>query len=306
VVIITDAPPHGLGERGDNIPQGIASDKYDPVEIGYQFSERSIAVHCVCCFPTMHNYQRAASYYEALSTRTNGRCIALSEVSGMAAVLLGTIAEEAYADSMVDRMTKMAAELGKQGLSAEEAVVQAFDHVSSSKEFANHTPTPHFQEVKGKFTSEETYETRSLAAFRSVCDKQVAANPAMAAMREKSVWSHKPDEAPMDIGTAASYEPTYSPCDAEDGEVTFTSASAEDDEKEKPVTRGLGSADPDDGTASPVYRSGASFVSCGASAPRTEATPVRRRREEVTYGAVSEAMKKKAMRCASRRVASAE
>ncbi|TFK19603.1 hypothetical protein FA15DRAFT_167582 [Coprinopsis marcescibilis] len=70
VVLITDAPPHGLGESGDGFPNG-SPDQNDPLEIARQMAEHGISLYVIACEPTLSSaYKHAVDFYRALTQIT--------------------------------------------------------------------------------------------------------------------------------------------------------------------------------------------------------------------------------------------
>lgn len=56
VVLIADAPPHGLCEVGDGFPNGCP-DGRDPLAIARQMGENGICVYTVGCEPAFSLYR---------------------------------------------------------------------------------------------------------------------------------------------------------------------------------------------------------------------------------------------------------
>jgi len=93
IVVITDAPPHGLpGMAGDGIKDGDPHPKFDgkltPFKIRDYFTKgdgKGIHILVVQCEPTLTNsYPLGLSYYKGLSKVTNGRAIPLGTAEALA------------------------------------------------------------------------------------------------------------------------------------------------------------------------------------------------------------------------------
>ena len=93
VVLIADAPPHGLGERGDGFPEGDP-DGLDPLVIAREMSNLGIAIYAVGCEPSLSSYSFAKPFLISLSELTGGKAVCLSSASLLADVILGGAVEE--------------------------------------------------------------------------------------------------------------------------------------------------------------------------------------------------------------------
>jgi len=93
VVLIADAPPHGLGESGDGFPEG-APTGVDPLEVLDAMSSRGICVYAVGCQPALSRYNFATDFMIAAAERTNGQAIALGSAAALADVIMGASVEE--------------------------------------------------------------------------------------------------------------------------------------------------------------------------------------------------------------------
>lgn len=54
VILIADAPPHGLGEQIDGFPDGCP-DGRDPLAIAREMASRGISIYTVGCEPALSN-----------------------------------------------------------------------------------------------------------------------------------------------------------------------------------------------------------------------------------------------------------
>ncbi|KAF8192926.1 hypothetical protein BJ912DRAFT_961402 [Pholiota molesta] len=68
VVLITDAPPHGLGEHDDGFDR--SPDQQDPLHIARQMAEQGITLFVVACEPDLSCYMHAVDFYTALTEIT--------------------------------------------------------------------------------------------------------------------------------------------------------------------------------------------------------------------------------------------
>ncbi|KAK7681872.1 hypothetical protein QCA50_015221 [Cerrena zonata] len=93
VVLITDAPPHAIGESGDGFPQGTP-DKQDPIKHTKDMAQKGIVLHVITCEPTLtKEYKYASSFYRARAQVTGGRVLPLSDASKLPDYILGSALE---------------------------------------------------------------------------------------------------------------------------------------------------------------------------------------------------------------------
>jgi len=93
VVLIADAPPHGLGENGDGFPDG-APTGVDPLQVLDAMSAKGICVYAIGCQPALSRYRFATDFFIACAERTNGQAIALDSAQALADVIMGASMEE--------------------------------------------------------------------------------------------------------------------------------------------------------------------------------------------------------------------
>ncbi len=98
-ILIADAPPHGLGERGDGFPNG-APDGVDPLVVLDGMSAKGITIYAVGCMPALSNYQYAIEFFIAAAQRTNGQAVALGSAAALAEVITGGAIEEMDLESL--------------------------------------------------------------------------------------------------------------------------------------------------------------------------------------------------------------
>ncbi|CAE6488568.1 unnamed protein product [Rhizoctonia solani] len=100
VVLITDSPPHGLGELSDGFPGGCPCG-YDPLQVAEDMLRTGITLYVVACEPTLSRYQRARHFYEGLARKTGGYIYNLGDPSGLTTVIVGCLLQEADSDTLV-------------------------------------------------------------------------------------------------------------------------------------------------------------------------------------------------------------
>ncbi|CAE6474581.1 unnamed protein product [Rhizoctonia solani] len=121
-VLITDAPPHGLGESGDGFPNGCPCG-YDPLQIAGEMLGCGITLvrlllpkfldmdlmtkkrqYVIACEPELStSYKNARHFYEGLSRKTRGQVYNLGNPGGLTDVIVGCLMQEADSDTLVRR-----------------------------------------------------------------------------------------------------------------------------------------------------------------------------------------------------------
>ncbi|KAH6874241.1 hypothetical protein BKA70DRAFT_1208916 [Coprinopsis sp. MPI-PUGE-AT-0042] len=118
VVLVTDAPPHGLGERGDGFPN-----ENDPLDIARQMAEHGISLHVIACEPTLSRYQHAVDFYRALTQITSGRMVPLLNASQLGDYIIGSALETLETEELLAQFQDTILEdVYGQGKSIEEVV----------------------------------------------------------------------------------------------------------------------------------------------------------------------------------------
>lgn len=110
VVLIADAPPHGLGERGDGFPNG-GPDGVDPLVVLDDMSAKGITIYSVGCQPALSQYRYATEFFIACAERTNGQAVALSSAASLADVILGASIEEMDLEALTHEVQSMTEQL---------------------------------------------------------------------------------------------------------------------------------------------------------------------------------------------------
>ena len=92
-VLIGDAPPHGLGEAGDTLPNG-APTGVDPFKVLNQMSQKGITIYAVGCEPALSAYVSATNFWISAAQKTNGRAVALESAASLGDIIVGGAVEE--------------------------------------------------------------------------------------------------------------------------------------------------------------------------------------------------------------------
>lgn len=91
-VLITDAPPHGIGEIGDGFPRG-SPDGNDPLVLARTMAAMGISLLMVACEPALSGYQHAVDFFRGLVQITGGTCVPLTTASLLSHVIVAAAGE---------------------------------------------------------------------------------------------------------------------------------------------------------------------------------------------------------------------
>jgi hypothetical protein len=92
VVIIADAPPHGLEPTGDGFPNG-SPNGHDPILVAKAMSEKDIAVYSVLCEPAINQFAYARDFFIAVARITGGEYLPLTNAHLLPKVVIGGAVE---------------------------------------------------------------------------------------------------------------------------------------------------------------------------------------------------------------------
>jgi hypothetical protein len=109
VVIIADAPPHGLEPTGDGFPNG-SPNGHDPILIAKAMSEKDIAVYSVLCEPAINQYTYARDFFIAVARITGGEYLPLTNAHLLPKVVIGGAAELISLQKLQSEVLKSAEE----------------------------------------------------------------------------------------------------------------------------------------------------------------------------------------------------
>ncbi|KAH6909938.1 hypothetical protein BKA70DRAFT_180435 [Coprinopsis sp. MPI-PUGE-AT-0042] len=133
VVLVTDAPPHGLGESGDGFPKG-SPDQNDPLEIARQMAEHGISLYVIACEPTLSHYKHAVDFYRALTEITSGRMVPLLNASQLGDYIIGSALETLATEELIAQFQDTILEdVYGQGKSVEEVIERVQQQLAQQK-----------------------------------------------------------------------------------------------------------------------------------------------------------------------------
>jgi len=100
VVLIADAPPHGIGECGDGFEEG-SPDGHDPLVIARQMASKGITLFFVACEPALSGYSFATDFFKAITTITSGLMLPLTTADLLTHAIVGSVLENLDMERLV-------------------------------------------------------------------------------------------------------------------------------------------------------------------------------------------------------------
>lgn len=109
VVLIADAPPHGIGEYGDGFDEG-SPDGHDPLVIARQMAARGITLFFVACEPALSGYSYATDFFQALTSITSGLMLPLTTANLLSHAIIGSVLENLDMERLIREVGQAVAE----------------------------------------------------------------------------------------------------------------------------------------------------------------------------------------------------
>ncbi|EUC67336.1 elongation factor-2 kinase [Rhizoctonia solani AG-3 Rhs1AP] len=109
IVLIADAPPHGIGEYGDGFDAG-SPDGHDPLVIARELAQRGIVLFFVACEPALSGYAHANDFYTALTAITSGLMVPLTTASLLSRAIIGSVLENLDMERLIREVGAAVAE----------------------------------------------------------------------------------------------------------------------------------------------------------------------------------------------------
>ncbi|KAH7911739.1 hypothetical protein BJ138DRAFT_1005998 [Hygrophoropsis aurantiaca] len=100
VVLIADAPPHGIGEYGDGFDEG-SPDGNDPLQLARLMASRGITLFFVACEPALSGYSYATDFYQAITSITSGLMLPLTTADLLSHAIVGSVLENLDMERLV-------------------------------------------------------------------------------------------------------------------------------------------------------------------------------------------------------------
>jgi len=100
-VLITDSPPHGIGEYGDGFPDGCPL-QIEPLRIANRMAKVGITLYVIACEPTLSQYYKnARDFYEGLVQKTGGKVYNLGDPAALTNLIIGSALEAVDSEALV-------------------------------------------------------------------------------------------------------------------------------------------------------------------------------------------------------------
>lgn len=122
VVLVGDAPPHGVEPSSDSFPKGCPAGLSWKTESENAFN-KGIVIHTVGCFPEIAGYQNAVKTYEEIAKKTEGKFFPLEKAELLVKIITGIAVEEidkiAIQQSILETLGVKMEDIGDEELTAE-------------------------------------------------------------------------------------------------------------------------------------------------------------------------------------------
>ncbi|CAE6494830.1 unnamed protein product, partial [Rhizoctonia solani] len=100
-ILVTDSPPHGIGEDGDKFPDGCPLQN-DPLRLSKRMAKLGIILHVLACEPTLSlDFSTPLDFYKAITTITGGRLFPLADSKDLLPIILGGVLESHAVEGLV-------------------------------------------------------------------------------------------------------------------------------------------------------------------------------------------------------------
>ncbi|KAH7908198.1 hypothetical protein BJ138DRAFT_390834 [Hygrophoropsis aurantiaca] len=101
VVLITDSPPHGIGEDQDKLPDGCP-EQNDPLRIANRMAKLGITLYVVACEPSLSTtFAMAHDFYAGITQKTGGKLLGLTDVTALGQFIVGLASESLETNALV-------------------------------------------------------------------------------------------------------------------------------------------------------------------------------------------------------------
>lgn len=168
VVLIADAPPHGLGERGDGFPNGCPLG-HDPLAIAREMVQCGITVYAVGCEPALGYYSFARDFFLSIADITQGQAVTLGSARLLADVILGGAAEEMGMEKLMRNLEqRVEQEMAAGGDCDEEAMIARVAEAMQQEGVR-------CQQMRHDGSCRPTVRSKQISAMPSLCEWRAAA-----------------------------------------------------------------------------------------------------------------------------------
>ena len=99
-VFISDAPPHGLSDCGDQFPKGCPAG-IDPMTVTHKLAEKGVTIYMVGCEPSICPYKQ---FFMAVAHITGGQYVPLTKAQLLSKVIIGGAQEEMSLEQLMSEV----------------------------------------------------------------------------------------------------------------------------------------------------------------------------------------------------------
>ncbi|KAG1747729.1 uncharacterized protein EDB91DRAFT_42541 [Suillus paluster] len=131
-VLVSDAPPHGIGSQGDYWPYGVPGGKIslpsvvvdsgvlnfciltsvpDPLDVARDMLKKKITLHFVACEPSLSRFHNALDFYRGLTRITAGIVVPLLDSKVMSTCIIGSALESLAIQDLINEYRETLEEL---------------------------------------------------------------------------------------------------------------------------------------------------------------------------------------------------
>lgn len=108
-VLITDAPPHGIGEYGDGFSRGDPSG-HDPLQLARKMAQAGISLFVVACEPAFSGYSYSNDFFRAIASITSATMLPLTTANLLPHVIVGSAFEQMDMERLIREVGHAVAE----------------------------------------------------------------------------------------------------------------------------------------------------------------------------------------------------
>ncbi|KAJ9120786.1 hypothetical protein QFC22_002719 [Naganishia vaughanmartiniae] len=109
VVLVADAPPHGMSDYGDGFPKGDPNG-HDPLQLAREMASRGIGIFMMACEPNLSSYKFGVEFFQAISRITSGLMLPLTTADLLAQAIIGSVLENLDLESLVQQIGQQVAD----------------------------------------------------------------------------------------------------------------------------------------------------------------------------------------------------
>ncbi|KAG2345986.1 hypothetical protein BDR05DRAFT_960297 [Suillus weaverae] len=109
-VLVSDAPPHGIGSQGDYWPHGVPGVP-DPLDLAREMLKKKITLHFIACEPSLSRFHNALDFYRGLTRITAGIVVPLLDARVMSTCIIGSALESLAIQDLINEYRKTLEEL---------------------------------------------------------------------------------------------------------------------------------------------------------------------------------------------------